>query len=60
MGMEYHQIHHLFPRIPLFGTGPAYWEMRELLAKRGVRDDRPDALPIANAAAESANAGQGA
>jgi beta-carotene hydroxylase len=45
MGMEYHQIHHLFPTIPLFQTGPAYWEMRELLAKRGVRDDRPDALP---------------
>jgi beta-carotene hydroxylase len=44
MGMEYHQIHHLFPRIPLFGTGPAYWEMRELLATRGVRDDRPDAV----------------
>ncbi len=39
-----HQIHHLFPRIPLFGTGPAYWEMRELLATRGVRDDRPDAV----------------
>jgi beta-carotene hydroxylase len=46
MGMEYHQMHHLFPRIPLFQTGPAYWEMRELLAKRGVRDDRPDALQI--------------
>jgi beta-carotene hydroxylase len=44
MGMEYHQIHHLFPRIPLLQTGPAYWELRELLAKRGVRDDRPDAL----------------
>jgi beta-carotene hydroxylase len=60
MGMEYHQIHHLFPRIPLFGTGPAYWEMRELLAKRGVRDDRPDALPIASAVTENASAGQGA
>jgi beta-carotene hydroxylase len=46
MGMEYHQIHHLFPTIPLLQTAPAYWEMRELLAKRGVRDDRPDALPI--------------
>ncbi len=45
VGMEFHQIHHLFPRIPLFQTAPAYWEMRELLAKRGVRDDRPDALP---------------
>ncbi len=39
MGMEYHVIHHLFPRIPLFQTGPAYWEMRELLEKRGIRND---------------------
>jgi beta-carotene hydroxylase len=48
-GMEYHQIHHLFPTIPLFQTAPAYWEMRPLLAKRGVRDDRPDALKIGTA-----------
>jgi fatty acid desaturase len=40
--MEYHIIHHLFPRIPLFQTGPAYWEMRELLKDRGCRDDRND------------------
>jgi beta-carotene hydroxylase len=60
MGMEYHQIHHLFPRIPLFQTGPAYWEMRELLAKRGVRDDRPDALPVASPALEDANQGRSA
>ncbi len=39
MGMEYHVIHHLFPKIPLFQTGPAYWEMRELLAKRGIQND---------------------
>jgi hypothetical protein len=39
-----------FPRIPLFQTGPAYWEMRELLAQCGVPDDRPDALPTASAA----------
>lgn len=42
MGMEYHIIHHLFPRIPLFHTAPAYWEMRELLEERGCRNDRPD------------------
>jgi beta-carotene hydroxylase len=60
MGMEYHQIHHLFPRIPLFQTGSAYWEMRELLAKRGVRDDRPDALPVASPALEDANQGRSA
>ncbi len=46
MGMEYHQIHHLYPRIPLFQTGPAYWEMRALLARRGVPDDPPDALAV--------------
>jgi len=39
MGMEYHLVHHLFPKIPLFQTGPAYWEMRELLLKRGIRND---------------------
>lgn len=42
MGMEYHVIHHLFPRIPLFQTGPAYHEMRGLLDERGCRNDRPD------------------
>jgi len=41
MGMEYHIIHHLFPRIPLFQTAPAYHEMRELLDGRGCRNDRP-------------------
>jgi beta-carotene hydroxylase len=43
MGMEYHLMHHLFPTIPLFQTATAYWEMRDLLAQRGIRDDRPDA-----------------
>ena len=42
MGMEYHIIHHLFPRVPLFQTGPAYHEMRGLLDERGCRNDRPD------------------
>ena len=39
MGMEYHIVHHLFPTIPLFQTGPAYWDLRETLEKRGVRND---------------------
>jgi beta-carotene hydroxylase len=34
-GMQYHVIHHLHPRIPLFRTGPAYWEMRPILEARG-------------------------
>ena len=42
MGMEYHLVHHLFPRIPLFQTGPAYHEMRQLLDERGCRNDRSD------------------
>ncbi len=42
LGMEYHIIHHLFPRVPLFQTGPAYHEMRGLLDERGCRNDRPD------------------
>jgi beta-carotene hydroxylase len=39
MGMEYHIIHHLYPSIPLLQTGPAYWEMRDLLVARGCRID---------------------
>jgi beta-carotene hydroxylase len=39
MGMEYHIVHHLYPTIPLFKTGPAYWEMRDLLLERGCRND---------------------
>ena len=42
MGMEYHVIHHLFPRIPLFQTGPAYFEMARMLDERGVPNDRPE------------------
>ena len=42
MGMEYHVVHHLFPRIPLFQTGPAYHELRGLLDERGCRNDRPE------------------
>ncbi len=39
MGMEFHVVHHLFPKIPLFQTGPAYWELRDLLEKQGIRND---------------------
>lgn len=39
LGMEYHIIHHLYPSIPLFQTGTAYWEMRDLLVERGCRID---------------------
>lgn len=39
MGMEYHLIHHLYPSIPLFQTGPAYWDLREMLIERGIRND---------------------
>ena len=39
MGMQYHVIHHLYPRIPLMRTPRAYWEMRDVLETRGVRVD---------------------
>jgi beta-carotene hydroxylase len=39
LGMEYHLVHHLYPTIPLFKTGPAYHEMRHLLTQRGIRND---------------------
>ena len=39
LGMEYHLVHHLFPKIPLLQTGPAYWELRDLINKRGIRID---------------------
>ncbi len=37
LGMEYHIVHHLFPKIPLIQTGPAYWELRDVIEKRGIR-----------------------
>jgi len=37
MGMQYHIVHHLHPRIPLYRTPHAYWQMREILAARGCR-----------------------
>jgi len=35
MGMQYHVIHHLHPRIPLYRTPKAYWQMRDILEARG-------------------------
>ena len=34
-GMQYHIIHHLHPRIPLYRTPKAYWEMKPILEARG-------------------------
>jgi beta-carotene hydroxylase len=39
MGMEFHIIHHLYPKIPLFQTGPAFFEMKEIIEARGIRND---------------------
>ena len=37
MGMQYHIVHHLYPRIPLIRTRAAYWALRPLLEARGAR-----------------------
>jgi beta-carotene hydroxylase len=34
-GMQYHIIHHLYPRIPLSLTPAAYRELRPILERRG-------------------------
>ena len=34
-GMQYHIVHHLYPRIPLTLTPAAYRELRPILARRG-------------------------
>jgi len=39
MGMQYHVVHHLYPRIPLIRTPAAYWDMRDVLEARGVQID---------------------
>lgn len=39
MGMQYHVVHHLHPRIPLYRTPQAYWEMKPVLEARGARID---------------------
>lgn len=35
MGMQFHIVHHLYPRIPLYRTPRAYWQMRPILEARG-------------------------
>ncbi|MEM1105975.1 MAG: fatty acid desaturase [Pseudomonadota bacterium] len=35
LGMQYHLVHHLHPRIPLYRTPMAYWELRPILEARG-------------------------
>lgn len=35
MGMQYHIIHHLYPRIPLMQTPAAYYALKPILRKRG-------------------------
>ncbi len=35
MGMQYHIVHHLHPRIPLYRTPRAYWQLRDILIARG-------------------------
>lgn len=39
MGMQFHIVHHLHPRIPLMRTPRAFREMREVLEARGCRMD---------------------
>ena len=39
LGMQYHIIHHLHPRIPLYRTPRAYWEMKPVLEARGCDVD---------------------
>lgn len=36
MGMQFHVIHHLYPRIPLMRTPKAFWALRPVLVERGV------------------------
>jgi len=35
MGMQFHIVHHLYPRIPLMRTPAAYWALRPVLKARG-------------------------
>lgn len=40
MGMQFHIVHHLYPRIPLMRTPAAYWALRPILAARGCDIDK--------------------
>ncbi|MEM8934132.1 MAG: fatty acid desaturase [Acidobacteriota bacterium] len=35
MGMQFHVIHHLYPRIPLDRTPAAYWELKPIIERLG-------------------------
>jgi beta-carotene hydroxylase len=37
LGMQYHIVHHLHPRIPFLRTPEAYWEMKPVLEAQGAR-----------------------
>ncbi|MEM7767304.1 MAG: fatty acid desaturase [Pseudomonadota bacterium] len=37
LGMQYHVVHHLHPRIPLYRNPAAYWQMKPVLEARGCR-----------------------
>lgn len=45
MGMQFHIIHHLHPRIPLMRTPAAFWEMLPVLRARGCQLDGLDTAP---------------
>ena len=36
LGMQYHIVHHLHPRIPLWRTPMAYWDLKPILKARGA------------------------
>jgi beta-carotene hydroxylase len=40
MGMQFHIIHHLYPRIPLMRTPAAYRALRPILEVRGCDLER--------------------
>ncbi|MDP1632333.1 MAG: fatty acid desaturase [Caulobacter sp.] len=40
MGMQFHIVHHLYPRIPLMRTPAAYWALRPILEARGCDLER--------------------
>ena len=39
LGMQYHIVHHLHPRIPLYRNPQAYWELKPILEARGANVD---------------------
>ncbi len=39
LGMQYHIVHHSYPRIPLWRNPRAYWKMRPILEAMGGRVD---------------------